>query len=119
MTTRDIASAFSRILLRPDLIHIFTTDIEGGRIGRSLDVFMWHLSMPFGWVASPAYFKLHTGAITDVNNYFRPSQAMSGRGLFTSYVYVDDCMLIECPVGNLFECLRNLLGMEQPENPRR
>ena len=30
---RDIASAFRRILLRPELIHIFTTDITGPYLG--------------------------------------------------------------------------------------
>ena len=100
MTRRDIESAFRRILIRPDLIHIFTTDMPGRMLGRSSDVFMGHLAMPFGWIASPAYFKLHTDAITAAHNYFRPSQVLGGRERFASFIYVDDCVLIECPVGN-------------------
>lgn len=69
MAKRDIANALRRILLRPDLIHIFTTDILGDRLGRRSDLFMGHLAMPFGWVVSPAYFKLHTDAITAVRNF--------------------------------------------------
>ena len=83
MTKRDIASAFRRILMRPDLIQISTTDIPGKRIGGTSDVSMGHLAMPFGWVASPAYFKLHTDAITDVHNHCIPPQVRSGRELFT------------------------------------
>lgn len=56
--------------------------------------------MPFGWVASPAYFKLHTDALSALRRYYRPPQElMSGSERFCSFMYVDDCMLIECPVG--------------------
>ena len=100
MANRDIASAFRRILLRPDLIRIFTTDIPGSELGRKADLFLGHLAMPFGWVASPAYFKLHTEAITALHRHYRPQQSlMSGTECFNSFMYVDDCMLIECPIG--------------------
>ena len=39
MTKRDVASAFRRILLHPDLIHIFTTDIPGAALDRKADLF--------------------------------------------------------------------------------
>ena len=99
MTKRDIAGAFRRALLRPDLIHIFTTDISGGAIGRKSDLFCGHLAMPFGWVASPSYFKLHTDALSAIRRYYRPKQElMSGSERFSSFAYADDCMLIECPI---------------------
>ena len=47
MAKRDIASAFRMVLLRPDLINIFTTDIPGEAMGRKFDVFFGHLAMPF------------------------------------------------------------------------
>ena len=87
MAKRDIASAFRRILLHPDLIHIFTTDIQGDKLGRKHDLFMGHLAMPFGWVASPAYFKIHTDAITALRNHFRPGQGiLSGNEKFNSFI---------------------------------
>ena len=100
MAKRDISSAFRRILLRPDSIHIFTADIPGSASGRTTDVFFGHLPMPFGWVASPAYFKLINDAISALHNYYRPQQSlMSGAGRFNSFTYVEDCMMIECPLG--------------------
>ena len=100
MANRDISSAFRGILLRPDLINIFTTDIPGEALGRKFNVFFGHLAMPFGWGASPAYFKLHTDAITAMRNYYRPQQSLlSGMERFNSFTYVDDCMLIERPLG--------------------
>ena len=96
-----LEGAFRRILLRPDLIHIVTTDIPGDRLGRTTDIFTGHLAMPFGWVASPAFFEIHTDAITAIHSYVRPRQSLlSGEERFTSSIYADDCMLIECPVGN-------------------
>ena len=57
--------------------------------------------MPFGWVASQAYFKMHTGAITAKRNHFKPGTGiMSGAERFNSCIYVDDCMQIECPLGS-------------------
>ena len=101
MTKRDIAGAFRRILLRPDLIQIFTTDIPGSALSRNSDVFSGHLAMTSGWVDSPAYFKLSTDAIAETHHYYRPGQSLlSGRERFSSCMYMDDCMLIECPVGN-------------------
>ena len=101
MTKRDIASASRRILLRPVLVQIFTTDIPGSAFARNSDVFFGHLAMPFGWVASPAYFKLHTDAISAMHHYYRPDRCLlSGGERFSSFMYVGDCMLIECPVGN-------------------
>ena len=40
MTKRDIASAFRRILLHPDMIHIFTNDIPGCALDRNADLFL-------------------------------------------------------------------------------
>ena len=101
MAKRDIPSAFRRILLHPHLIHIFTTDIPGDVMGRMADIFTGHLPMSFGWVASPAYFKLHTDAIASVRSYFWKGGSLSGgRERFASYIYADDWMLIECPIGN-------------------
>ena len=100
MDMRDIASAFRRILLRPDLTRISATDNPGEALGRGGDVFFGHLAMSPGWVASPAYFKLHTGAISEMRHYYRPHQSvMSGMERINSFMYADDFMLIECLVG--------------------
>ena len=76
MTKRDIADASRRILLRPDLIRIFAADIPGDSAGGNADLFMGHIAIPFGWVASPSKFKLHTDAIAAVRSYFRPGQSL-------------------------------------------
>ena len=56
--------------------------------------------MSFGWVESPAYFKLHADAITALHQYYRPQQSLLiGMERLNSYMYVDDCVLIECPGG--------------------
>ena len=68
-------------LLRPDFINISTTDIPGGEVGRTSDLFLGHLAIPLGWVAIPAYFKLRTDAITALRYHFRPRQRfLSGMG---------------------------------------
>lgn len=87
MTKRDIASAFKRILLRPDIIHISTTDILGEKLGLEHDLFMGHLDLPFGWVAIPSYFKIHTDAIAAIHNHFKHGKgAMSGNERFNSFI---------------------------------
>ena len=103
MTKRDIASAFRGILLRPDSIRTCAADIPGEMCGGEADLFMGNLAMPVGWVDSPAYFKIHTDAIKSLRNHFRPGQSlMSGSERFDSFIYVDDCVLIECPLGIRF-----------------
>ena len=71
---------------------------EGGGWGR--DLFTCHLAMPLGWVESPAYFKIHTDALSAMRNRVRHGEdIMSGNGKFNRFMYVGDCMVIECPMG--------------------
>ena len=97
---RDIDCATGRSSLRPDMISISTTDIAGKSLGMQSGLFFGHLEMPFGRVASPAYFKLHTEAIASLRSHFRPNgDLMRGAARCNSSIYVDDCTMVEFPAG--------------------
>ena len=101
MAKSDIASAFSRILLRPDSIPIFTTEIPRSELGRTSDLFPGNLAIPFGRVSIPAYVKLHTDAVTALRNYCKPLEGLIGESeRIHSSIYADDCAIVEFPVGN-------------------
>ena len=100
MPNRDIDSAFRVILMRPGLIHILCTDTTGGRVvGRGYPLF-GNLAMPSGWVASPAYLKIHTDEGSALRSCFRPPNAQwGGSEKSTCAIYVGACMTVGFPRG--------------------
>ena len=79
----DIGGAFSRIFIHPDPSKMMTTELDGAELGTCQNVTGSHLVLPFGCVASPAYFQMvGVSAQASRESYGAEDQGWSGIGNF-------------------------------------
>ena len=71
MDNGDIASAFRLLRLRPSLPLLMCTELAGGFLGRSSNLVLIYLAIPFGRVGAPANFPIFGGSVTRINGEFR------------------------------------------------
>ena len=121
LAKRDLSNAFKRVLVHPDCGKIFMHQFMGEDFGISLNFSLGFLALPFGFLASPAYFQLVTSTIQSIHQSQSPTQSeWNDEERFQCFLYVDDAIFVESELGNRpTECLvswediaKNVLGQD-------
>ena len=84
LAKRDLSNAFKRVFAHPDCAKVFAHQFLGEDFGISTNFSIGFLALPFGFLASPAYFSLVTSTIQSAHQSQGPAQAdwNGGRELY-------------------------------------
>ena len=95
VTKRDVNDAFKRVATHPECVSILCTEFPGGELGLDFDLIFFWVALPFGWSASPGYFRNCARLITLLHCLHKPVSPLTGLLSFASHMFVGDAMLID------------------------
>ena len=101
MAKRDIARAFKLIPVHPQLMDVLRHAFSESEAKTSTDILGGYLPLPFGWVASPGFFRLITEVIHEIHRSYGPAQTTwNSPDASLAFLYVGDAMFIEPRIGS-------------------
>ena len=93
--------AFNRIFIHPDLSRLTITELDGRLLGLGENVMVSRLVLPFGRIASPAYFQLFGTAIQALReSYGMDDVGRPGSGHLSSFICVEDAIWVANAFGS-------------------
>ena len=101
MAKRDISNAFKRVLVHPDIARLFMHQFEGKDMEMEVNFSIGFLALPFGFLASPAFFNLITTTIQAIHKSMKPNDPVwNGPENYECFLYVDDAIFVEAELGS-------------------
>ena len=98
---RDISSAFRMVAVHPDCSRIFAHAFLKGDLGSQYDCTVGFRSLPFGFLASPAYFDLVTTTLQLIHQgHSAKEESWCGSEPYKAFLYIDDGIFVDAELGS-------------------